>query len=101
MNRGQDAYDDFYAGIYDLIYKTEERSKYEAQQIVLATQPDTEFSRFLDIGCGKGYQLFELTQLCPGVEVYGVDISKYEIDKIDIARMQRLIKNRQSFRIEA
>ena len=30
--------------------------------------------KILDIGCGKGFQLYELTQLCPGVEVYGVDI---------------------------
>lgn len=36
--------------------------------------------KILDIGCGKGYQLYELTQLCPGVEVHGVDISRYAIE---------------------
>lgn len=36
--------------------------------------------RILDIGCGKGYQLYEFTQLCPGVEVHGVDISRYAIE---------------------
>lgn len=36
--------------------------------------------RILDIGCGKGYQLYELTQLLPGVEVYGIDISEYAIE---------------------
>ncbi|NDC39651.1 MAG: methyltransferase domain-containing protein [Proteobacteria bacterium] len=36
--------------------------------------------KILDIGCGKGYQLYELTQLCPGVEVHGVDISAYAIE---------------------
>ena len=36
--------------------------------------------KILDIGCGKGYQLYELTQLCPDVEVYGVDISSYAIE---------------------
>jgi SAM-dependent methyltransferase len=36
--------------------------------------------KILDIGCGKGFQLFELTQLCPGVEVYGIDVSTYAID---------------------
>ena len=35
--------------------------------------------RILDIGCGKGFQLFELTQILPGLEVWGVDISKYAI----------------------
>ena len=32
-------------------------------------------SKILDIGCGKGYLLFDLTQLIPGVEVHGLDIS--------------------------
>jgi len=73
MNRGQDAYDDFYAGIYDLLYKTDERAKYEAQQIVLATQPDTEFSRFLDIGCGTGCLVETVRGL--GYQVVGVDKS--------------------------
>lgn len=36
--------------------------------------------KILDVGCGKGFQLYELTQLCPGVEVYGVDVSPYAID---------------------
>ena len=73
MNRGQDAYDEFYAGIYDLLYKSEERAKYEAEQIVLATQPDTEFSRFLDIGCGTGCLVETVRDL--GYQVVGVDKS--------------------------
>lgn len=36
--------------------------------------------KILDIGCGKGFQLYELTQLCPGVEVHGIDISSYAIE---------------------
>jgi protein-L-isoaspartate(D-aspartate) O-methyltransferase len=36
--------------------------------------------KILDVGCGKGFQLFELTQLCPGVEVHGIDISSYAIE---------------------
>jgi len=36
--------------------------------------------KVLDIGCGKGFQLYELTQLLPGLEVYGVDISDYAIE---------------------
>lgn len=35
--------------------------------------------RILDIGCGKGFQLYELTKLMPGVEIYGIDISAYAI----------------------
>lgn len=37
--------------------------------------------KILDIGCGKGFQLYELTQLIPGVEVFGIDISDYAIDQ--------------------
>lgn len=36
--------------------------------------------RILDIGCGKGYLLYEFTQSMPGVEVAGVDISEYAIE---------------------
>jgi ubiquinone/menaquinone biosynthesis C-methylase UbiE len=36
-------------------------------------------SKVLDIGCGKGFQMYELTQVLPGIEVRGVDISTYAI----------------------
>ena len=38
-------------------------------------------NKVLDIGCGKGFQLFELTQILPGLEVWGIDISKYAIEQ--------------------
>jgi len=37
-------------------------------------------SRVLDVGCGKGYLLYELTQVVPGIDVAGIDISTYAID---------------------
>lgn len=37
-------------------------------------------SRILDIGCGKGFQMFELTQVLPELQVRGLDISTYAID---------------------
>ena len=36
--------------------------------------------RVLDIGCGKGYLLYEFTQAVPGIEVAGIDISDYAIE---------------------
>lgn len=36
--------------------------------------------RILDVGCGKGYLLYEFTQVVPGVEVVGLDLSQYGID---------------------
>ena len=35
--------------------------------------------KILDIGCGKGYLLYEFTQVLPDVEVAGIDISEYAI----------------------
>ena len=35
--------------------------------------------RVLDVGCGKGFLLFELKKLLPGLEVQGVDISEYAL----------------------
>lgn len=35
--------------------------------------------RILDIGCGKGFLLYDLTLVVPGVEVYGIDVSEYAI----------------------
>ena len=36
--------------------------------------------RLLDVGCGKGYLLYEFTQVVPGLEVAGLDISAYAIE---------------------
>jgi len=40
----------------------------------------TSKSKVLDIGCGKGFLLFEISELLPGIEIYGVDISSYAIE---------------------
>lgn len=36
--------------------------------------------KILDIGCGKAFLLYEFTQVLPGVEVRGIDISQYGIE---------------------
>jgi cyclopropane fatty-acyl-phospholipid synthase-like methyltransferase len=36
--------------------------------------------KVLDIGCGKGFLLFDFTKVVPGIEVTGIDISEYAID---------------------
>jgi len=36
--------------------------------------------RILDVGCGKGFMLYEFTRAVPGVEVAGLDVSQYAID---------------------
>ncbi|HPY61434.1 MAG TPA: class I SAM-dependent methyltransferase, partial [Methanospirillum sp.] len=36
-------------------------------------------SVILDVGCGKGFLLYEFTQLLPGITVVGFDISQYAL----------------------
>lgn len=36
--------------------------------------------RILDVGCGKGFLLHDFTQVIPGVEVTGLDVSSYALD---------------------
>ena len=38
--------------------------------------------KILDVGCGKGFLMFDWTKVVPGVEIYGIDISTYAIDNI-------------------
>lgn len=36
--------------------------------------------KILDVGCGKGFLLYELMQVVPDIEVTGIDISAYAIE---------------------
>lgn len=38
-------------------------------------------SRVLDVGCAKGYMLHDLKELVPGIEVRGIDVSAYAIER--------------------
>tara|TARA_B100001989_G_C24521503_1_gene456113 strand:+ start:339 stop:1004 length:666 start_codon:yes stop_codon:yes gene_type:complete len=49
----------------------------------------TEKSKILDIGCGKGYLLYEIQKIIPNIKLYGFDISKYAIK-----RMQKNLKGK-------
>jgi ubiquinone/menaquinone biosynthesis C-methylase UbiE len=36
--------------------------------------------KILDIGCGKGFLLYDFTKVVPGIDVYGIDLSSYAIE---------------------
>jgi SAM-dependent methyltransferase len=46
--------------------------------------------RILDVGCGKGYLVYDFTLAVPGVEVFGLDISEYAIRNAKDGVGQRL-----------
>ena len=61
--------------------------------------------RILDVGCGKGFLLYDFTQVVPGVEVRGLDISQYAIenakdeirDSVEVGSAEDLPFDDQSF----
>jgi ubiquinone/menaquinone biosynthesis C-methylase UbiE len=36
--------------------------------------------RILDVGCGKGFLMFDFIQVLPGIDVKGIDVSTYAIE---------------------
>ena len=61
--------------------------------------------RVLDVGCGKAFLLYDLTQSVPGIEVAGIDISRYAIEHakdevkphLQVGRASELPMNNDSF----
>ena len=39
-----------------------------------------ESSTVLDVGCAKGFMMYDMSQLIPGITVKGIDVSQYAID---------------------
>lgn len=57
---------------------------YDGRWIPIAEDIVRHFSlkdgdRVLDIGCAKGFLVKDLIKVCPGLEVFGLDISKYAV----------------------
>ncbi|MDC1296505.1 methyltransferase domain-containing protein [Alphaproteobacteria bacterium] len=54
------------------------RWKYVAKRLI-SNYKLKSGSKILDIGCGKGFLLKEILLLQPGIEIYGIDVSKHAI----------------------
>ena len=59
-------------------YKYDGRWKKVASQLI-NTYKLMPGMNILDIGCGKGFLMHDLKELCPGINVFGLDISDYAI----------------------
>lgn len=61
--------------------------------------------RVLDVGCGKGFLLYDFTTVVPGIEVVGLDVSSYAIehakeeikDKLQVGHAKKLPFEDSSF----
>lgn len=58
--------------------------KYDGRWVSVAKEIINHFSlrpgnRILDVGCAKGFLVKDLLLACPGLEVFGVDISTYAL----------------------
>ncbi len=60
-------------------YKYDGRWKKVASQLINTYKLKPEMN-ILDIGCGKGFLMHDLKELCPGINVFGLDISEYAIE---------------------
>ena len=72
---------DYWDGSRDINYggyHYDERWKPIAKKMIEHYSLDSN-SKILDIGCGKGFLMYEFTRLLPNCEVKGLDISKYAI----------------------
>ena len=62
-------------------------------------------SLILDVGCGKGFMIHDMSLLIPGIKVKGIDISKYAIENViedmkphvQVANAKKLPFNDKSF----
>jgi protein-L-isoaspartate(D-aspartate) O-methyltransferase len=47
--------------------------------------------KILDVGCGKGFLLFDFLKVVPDAEIFGLDISKYALDNSKEEIRERLV----------
>ena len=78
FKENSDIYDDFYADIYDYLVYNDIKNQYEVGEIVNKTSPSSE-SIILDIGCGTGHHVDQLST--KNLQVVGIDISPSMIAK--------------------
>lgn len=73
------SYDDFYCQIYDKLMLPLQKSEYIMTKIISMTQPNKDYSTFLDVGSGTGSLVAALRST--GYKAYGLDKSQAMVDQ--------------------
>lgn len=69
--------------------------KYDGRWLPVAQDIISHFKlkpgdRVLDIGCAKGFLVKDMMEVCPGLEVFGIDISEYALKNCEPEVVGRL-----------
>ena len=58
-------------------------------------------SKLLDVGCGKGFMIYDFVKLIPGITVKGIDISEYAINNsLEEIKKDLIVANAKSLPFE-
>lgn len=74
LKQNAGVYDTFYAELYDSLHDTDRRIQSELIEMIHLTNPDTKYTTFLDVGCGTGNIVHELSEA--GYDAYGIEQSQ-------------------------
>lgn len=67
------------------------------EKVALAMQDHyhlPENAKILDVGCGKGFMLYDFTKVLPRAEVHGIDVSYYAIEHSKPEVREHLLEGR-------
>ena len=69
--------------------------RYDGRWIAIAEDIVAHFrlkagDRVLDVGCAKGFLVKDLMKVCPGLEVFGIDVSEYALKNSESEVVGRL-----------
>ena len=95
LKENQNIYDNFYSEIYDNITSCKLRSQWELLNIIKMTDPDTNNSVILDVGCGTGYRVNELQKV--GFRAYGIDHSESMVKQCNKLYPDIIVKHADVF----